>query len=136
MPRHVWTVLCNSSAIDIESNSVSLHEIIEQLVVAGDAPRDQTIGIPSPIDLVTLWSRTNLDVPEEGCRGRFRYMAPDGRQLIAGEYEILTGGQFRRSRNRSHIPTVVVHGPGLYEYIVEYITPATEEWIEAARIPL
>jgi hypothetical protein len=65
MIQHVWSVLCARAVIDSESNTISLFDVVEQIVAIG--PGIAAIGpgaegvAPVSLELVTLWSRDSLD---------------------------------------------------------------------------
>ena len=135
MPRHVWTVLCSNTSIDNQTNNISLFEVVEGLSLPGEAPADRDIALPVKLVLVTLWARSNPEVPEGG-NGRFRFVAPDSRMLQTGEHELQLQGEYIRSRNLSRLEVIPLHGPGFYEYTIEYRTPNEADWVEVKRVPL
>ena len=134
MIDHVWSVLCNSATIDRESNNVTLFQVVEQLNVSGPSGADVSTGVAIfDAELVTLWSRTNLDHPARS-RARIQFVAPDG--ALLGKpilYDVdLTG--YGRLRNRTRISGFPVRGPGKYEFRVEL--EKDSGWETVAKIPV
>jgi hypothetical protein len=77
MIHHVWTVFCSSSAIDRDTNQVSLFDLIEQVTVQAVEPRaaGERGVIPARFQVVTLWTRGeagDLEVPPPGCGSSVR----------------------------------------------------------------
>lgn len=135
MPRHVWTVLCSNTSVDKATNNVTLFEAVEGLSLPPEVPADRDVAIQLELVLVTLWSRTNPAVPEAG-NGRFRLVAPEDQTLMTGEHDLSLGGQYIRSRNFSRLRNLPLHGPGFYEFVIEYRVAGEQEWVEATRVPL
>ena len=107
---HVWSILCANAVVDSESNNLSLFNILEQLTVAPDAQLPATILVF--FELVTLWSRTDLEQPGTGW-SQVRVLEPQGKSAPLGKTPIdLT--QFRRFRNRFGIQGFTITGSGKY----------------------
>jgi hypothetical protein len=134
MIRHVWTVFCSSSAIDKDTNQVSLFDIIEKINVelVGAPPPGEKVVVPSRFQVVTLWSRAQPNEPEAGS-GRLRLMAPGGQELLKSENDIdLTEYGLRRVRvNLAGMPFV---GNGQYRFVVDQ--RVNDEWKMVAEVPI
>jgi hypothetical protein len=115
MIEHIWTIVCRVTCIDRFSNNVSLIEVVEQLRAT---PVDDTEEhVPAQLDIVTLWSRSNDNVPTRGA-ARTRLVAPGGEELLNVEYEVdLTNHP--RARNRGRIVGFPVTASGKYEFRTE-----------------
>jgi len=136
--EHVWTVLCRFSVVDQQRNNISLIEIIEQLSAVGKVESDAEIqGLPFPVELVSLWTRTDLAIPEEG-RARVRILSPEQEVLNqdeSHEYPIdLT--QFHRFRAMGKFDVLPYVGNGVYYFIVEYWNEQDDSWLKVASVPL
>lgn len=135
--RHVWSVLCSSSTIDRDSNNISLNEVTEQLnIPAEEMPDDlpEDAGIPVQLELVTLWSRSDLEEEDEG-EARLVLDTPEGNQ-IEGEPVAVDLREFRRFRTRQGFNGLPYDGPGLYEFRIQARRGPDQEWEERAWIPL
>ena len=132
MIRHVWSVLCRSSAVDKDTNSLSLFDVAEELTLL-EPIREKGIA-PFPLQLVTLWSRRN---PAEPARAvaRIRLVLPIGEQSGApSEYQVdLT--TFKRLRHRFTTAMFPIVEAGVHEFVIEMQDP-NREWVEVARIPM
>lgn len=123
------------TVIDKESNNMSLIDIVEQLQARG--PRPQPGGraaIPLNAEVVTLWSRTNNDVPVMGY-SRTTLENPSGGQMIEILSDIdLTAHNRRRMRGK--IELLPVPENGMYLIKVFQRTEETADWEQVAKVPL
>src|SRR5262245_52540306 len=93
MAKMVWAVLCTKASIDMNSNNVSLFEVLEQvqrspsLPLPAEAAKDRTIVVPIQADFAVSTMRSDFAVPEEG-QGRFHLVSPDGQRLAGGEFKL------------------------------------------------
>ena len=134
MARLVWMVLCSKTTIDQRSNNISLLEVIEQLNVE-KGPPDQDITVPVSWELAILSTRTDPRSPEQQV-GRVTIQMPSGRSVEVAQIEIKMTGDHRRIRNTIQSNALPLHGPGIYEFVLEYKEPTGPEWREVGRFPL
>lgn len=86
------------------------------------------------MELVVLWVRSDLDVPERGY-GRIRVIAPDEREAPTHENEVdLT--QYLRLRTRIRLTSLPMRGSGVYRLKIEGRAPSSSEWTEEFELPL
>lgn len=130
MINHVWSVLCSGSVIDFETNSVSIHEVIEQIQI-NDEPQDGGV-LPIPLEIISLWERTMLDTPAEGYE-RVLFETPSGKSKVASEAKIDLSVA-KRHRQRVKFPGLMVSESGRYYFKVELRTG--DEWQQVAAVPL
>ena len=60
--QHIWSILCQNSTIDGDTNSLSIFNCFEQLNVDIDKskmPQDKKVVLPIGFDLVSLWIDDN-----------------------------------------------------------------------------
>lgn len=133
MARHLWTILCTKASIDSRSNNISLFEIIDQLNVVG-SPADERVEIPAQFDLVTQWIRSEPEEPER-VPGRVSLRLPDGDQVGGSEFEIDLSEKLRH-RNVISIGSLPLHGPGHYEFLIDYRPASGGDWQAAYQLPL
>ncbi len=132
MIRHVWSVLCQKTSTDAETNTVSMFSVYES-IGSNEGPTEQKPVI-IPIELITLWAREGVDVP---CKGEMRmyYISPNGVKAPDIELDIdLEKTFFHRSILRTNALPIV--NSGMYNFFVEYRMDKKEEWKIAAKIPL
>jgi hypothetical protein len=135
----IWAVLCQSSVIDRDTNNISLFNVLEELTAISAAPQEGTKGstpakgIPYIFDLVTLWSRSMQEIPEQGY-GRVRLFTPEGESPLGSEYEVdLT--RYLRLRTRLHISGFPLKGEGIYRFVIDGKSE-TGDWTPMFEVPL
>jgi hypothetical protein len=133
MIRHIWSVLCSSSAIDREENKVSLFDVLEQITLL--EPITEPGVMPLQAHLVTLWRRENVAEPVK-TTARVRVLVPpNGEQIGKTQEYTVDLTRYLRLRQRVVFRTLPVRAEGTYEFVIEYMD-ANEEWRETARLPL
>jgi hypothetical protein len=134
MINHVWSVFCSRSSTDRETNNISLFGVIEQISVLAPDPLPPGVGgVPMESELVSLWSRENLDQPER-AGGRARLLAPDGNVAFSQEFDINLM-EHARMRTQLRLNGFPLQGFGLYSLLVEQ-RQADETWKQVALIPV
>lgn len=136
MAIHIWTVLCTKASIDKTSNIVSLLEVVEQMNVGGipEDKRDDVGVAPTRLELVSLWMRSDLDVPERKLM-RFKLLQPDDSIVEGGQFEVnLT--EESRLRMVVKLNNFPIKGEGIYYFITEFMPEEDGNWEEVSRLPL
>ncbi|MBM3151373.1 MAG: hypothetical protein FJZ96_04085 [Chloroflexi bacterium] len=131
MIEHIWSVLCSQSVIDSETNTVSIQNVIEQILINSDPKPDGFL--PIPLELITLWGRKESDRTEKGIE-RVSFVSPSKNTNVVAEATIdLSAAE--RYRHRVRFPGLPLHEAGRYYFIVE-IKEDGGVWREAAAVPL
>lgn len=119
--NHLWSVLCRKAIVDRASNNVSLLESFEQLTVSiGHQPKElvatgSPITIPQSHELVTLWSRNDID-QEYSRNVELEFVDPEGNVLSQSEYILKFGPHIRRARVITTIGELSLTKSGIYTY--------------------
>ena len=131
MIDHVWSILCSQAVIDIDSNNISIHNVIEQILIKAVPARSGIL--PIHLELVSFWTRANVDAPAKG-KSRVNFVSPSEKatQLVAPEIDLSTT---ERSRNRVKIDGIQVEESGRHYFRVE-VREDNDKWREVASIPL
>jgi hypothetical protein len=132
MPRHVWTVLCESSVTDTQTNRLSLFNTLEQVAISVP-PEDLPVNLPVRFEIVTHWMRSDIEVPEE-ARARIVIYDPNTEKEELDPYKINLTEAFKRFRQQNRFFGLEVHGSGIIWFTVELETG--DGWEEVARVPL
>jgi hypothetical protein len=136
MIQHIWTVPCRVTITDQDTNNVSMIEVLEELVLAPLAAR-QDLGrprFPAIFDVVTLWAREIPEQPETGL-GRVLLLSPQGETLIEQGVEVDLR-QVRRLRSLGRIMGFPMRGAGVYHFRIDSRSNEAAAWQEVGRIPL
>jgi hypothetical protein len=136
--EHIWSVLCRLSIVDQQRNNVSLIEAVDSVSFKGELEvRDQQpVVFPFPVELVTLWLRSDPDVPETG-QARASFISPEGQLLNPGtdEYTVRLE-QFQRFRAMVKFEALPFTSNGTYWFKVQKLDKENEQWIDVSSVPL
>ncbi len=115
--EHVWSILCEKSSIDTDSNLLSLFSCLEEISVVVDKEKMVAKGnkfvIPANFQLVSFWT-INDSSQENSLTTKVELIAPDGAVLnqFNNSFKVKPGAS--RFRNRANIQGVPVVGEGRY----------------------
>lgn len=136
MPDHIWSVLCYKGCLDTYTNQVSLLDVIENISLKPEGPIPQgDVRIPMPMSVVSLWTRSDYDVPET-FETRLVLKVPNGSVLATKEIIKADLQSHTRIRTFARLQAFPYQGPGLYKYIVEYRGMPNVPWQAVATIPV
>lgn len=134
MIRHAWTVVCEKSIIDIESNNISL-DVVEQVSIKRPLAAENAKGIIYPIrmEVVTLWYRQQTDEGIKG-NGQLTIMAPNNEHVATTNIEIdLIKNHRNRTRVRLDGFPIPKGTSGFFYFVVALQSDG--QWIEVANVP-
>ena len=135
MIKHAWTVICQKSIIDQDTNNISL-DVLEQIEAKIPPLPEEAKGIvlPMQIEVTSLWYR---EKPEQGTHGngRLRVEAPNKKEVASANIDIDLNNNGRvRTRIRLDGLPVLKNISGYFFFITEI--ESSGKWLEVARIPL
>ncbi len=131
MIDHVWTVLCSRSVIDVDSNSVSIQDVIEQITVNAEPVSGGFL--PIPLEIITLWARKEDEEPAKGIE-RLTFVQPSKKESVISEGEVDLS-RAERHRHRIRLPGLPLSETGRHLFRVE-IKEDDDQWHKVAAIPL
>jgi hypothetical protein len=129
---HAWTVLCDRSIIDRDTNNISL-DVIEQVRVRVDStpsPGEPTLVPQARVRIVSLWYRES-ETPERGTVF-VALRTPSGRQV---EQSFELNMDQKRVRSITELVGLHVDVSGIYKFIISLEQPGVERR-EVAVVPL
>ena len=141
MVKHIWSVLCQSSVVDSQSNNVSLYNIVERLEVninpngSTTFPVVKNINLPWQYELVSLWSRTKKG-GEENANIRIDLLDPNGKELKSFEKEIIIPADKKRMREINKIQGISLTESGDYTFVVSIKQANNSKYEKVASLPL
>jgi hypothetical protein len=131
MIQHVWSVLCQRASFDAQTNSVSLFNTLDNLLVLG-IPSKETPFVFS-CEIVSLWVREKEETPCSGQMRAYLDTPVDGiPQAISLEID-LTRTPFHRTR--ISIGALPMTATGRFEFQIEYRLAGEDTWRPAAKLP-
>lgn len=132
MIDHVWSVLCSHAVIDRDTNNVSIHNVLEQLNIAGEPTPD--VAIPVVFEIVTLWARTTPATAAQGM-ARVTMIDPQGNSTTISALKINLS-ETERTRHRVIGRGLPASQPGRYRFRVDMQLEGEIEWHRVAVVPL
>jgi hypothetical protein len=132
MPQHIWSVACESSSIDYETQRVSLLNLLESITVFCDS--EAPINLPMNFEVVSNWLRTDQNQPEKGI-ARIYMIHPSGETGPKIDIELdLSANPILRTRVKINV--IGLTGPGKYIFNVDIQDTGEGKWKTVADIPL
>ena len=135
----IWTILCQNSVTDAETNNISLFNVVEEVRLPAQPPQSLSEAVsrnisPAVLELVVLWVRSDMDSPEKGY-GRVKVTQSQGVETPIGqEFEVdLT--RFLRVRSRLRLAGLPISDEGHYLFKVDGKSSG-QEWTEMFELPL
>lgn len=139
--RHIWSILCQSSAIDRDSNSLSLFHLVEEITItkekgttAEKAEAQKNFRLPVQLELVSLWDRE--DAEERSVDAKMQLLDPQGKVLINQTYPLNFEKGKRRLRFRAKMGGLIVSISGEYLFVVSIREGGAKEYRDMAEVPL
>lgn len=136
MANHVWTLVCTKAVIDQQSQNLSIHDVIDEMTVEittkEKVPDD--FVVPVPFVIVSVWERSQMDVPEDKESCQFRIVNPKGKELSNFEQVFSMLGPHVRSRVIVNVQGMPMQGAGRYE--IQVLGKKGTRWQKVATVPL
>lgn len=122
MAKVLWSILCEKAVIDQISKTVSLHSLLEKVEISPDIRNiieegTKTPAIPIRFDLVTLFSRSNIEQPETAIV-RLAVKKPNTKKKAHQEetIDLVSAG---KGRLIIGFPAITYTGEGDYIFYIE-----------------
>ena len=139
--KHIWTVLCEKSTIDKDSNNISLYNIIEKINISG--PIEELTKLTSSKDgevfahnlsLVSLWSREKKEKGDITFTFKVDLESPEKNNLMSNKREVSLKERYKRTRTKLEMNGTKITGPG--EYIFKVSKKEGKNYKVCAETPL
>jgi hypothetical protein len=130
--EHVWSVLCQNSAVDNETGSVSLLNVLETITILGEARGEIKLHVNH--EVFSEWVRTDEKLPAKGMmRLSFCNTENECKQKLELPVD-LSEQVFARTRIK--LSGLTISGPGRYKFIVELKLEGSDRWELKVTLPL
>lgn len=133
--QHRWSILCTKSSVDVQSNNLSLFNVIEQINIKTELFASKKAGaIPMDLELVTLWEKA---VNGQEVKGdiEVELQDPDGKSL--GKFPYVVSVPKKRLRHFMRFNGLpVTDKPGRYTFKIRKREKTGEEFIEVGEVPI
>jgi len=132
--RHVWTVICQKSSIDTNSNLLSLFEILEKVDInlnpaVQNIPEGQVLSIPFNFEIISYWRKGSQNKGE----GKVRLVSPEGKQLNEFPFEVVIPQNLSAYRVVAKVSGLSFTTSG--EYKIEILQKVGKEFQVVAEVP-
>jgi hypothetical protein len=134
--QHIWSVLCNRSSIDFETNLVSLFECIEEINLVFNNTRDANndkIVVPVSWQLVNYWIIDNT-TEEKELEMKIDFINPEGNVFNSYENKIELQKNIKRFRSRTNINGFEVSKSGRYLIVVN--VKKGGDYVKVSELPV
>jgi hypothetical protein len=111
--QHHWSVLCQSSVIDIDSNLLSLYDCLEELNVNTPLKPGQPINLPISFEVVSFLSDDKLKT-ERKLELKAEMIDPKGKKINEFGGQLFFKDGSKRLRSRLKIQGLTLNEPGTY----------------------
>jgi len=136
--KHIWSVLCQKSSIDFETNLLSLFECLEELSLEIDKNKFSNNGnlvIPIGVQLVSFWSIEDAN-KDNILEIKIELIDPDKKILNHFENNFFIKKGILRFRNRANIQGIPVTVSGRYNFNIMQKKEGEKDYKIVSEIPL
>jgi len=131
MIDHVWSVLCETSLLDQDSNLISLINVLEEITIPEEPAEGK--ALPIVVNLVSTWIRSDLNTPGKG-QSRINFVSPSGNTLqsLANDVDLTN---HERLRAKGQFRGLQAPEAGQYHFYIEFREDDHQEWSKVASVP-
>lgn len=134
--ENVWSLLCESSSIDVETNSLSVFKCVEGIKLEIDKTKlskDNGIIIPANFQLISFWAITD-STKKNSCEIKIELIDPKSKVLREFVNTLETKAGEARLRNITKINGLQITESGRYYYQVSQ--KKANKFVVVSRLPL
>ena len=146
--RHIWSVLCQSSSVDKDTNNLFLFNILEEITLkqpSGEGnikeaemlSSKKIIAIPFNFEIVSMLER--LDDKEKGPlikEAELEFTDSYGKSLLRQNFEMNFPKGFRRLRYKINMNGLNIITVGTYHFHFRIRESKNSPFEEVAKLPL
>jgi len=133
--EHIWTIACRLSITDAQSNGITLVDVVEEIGMPRPPAPGALIPVPSlSMDVVSLWGRESVDIPEAG-HGKISFLSPEGDVLFFQEVAVDLQNM-PRTRSILRLLGLPPLRQGRHYFRIELRVNPEDPWVEVARVPV
>lgn len=134
--KHIWSVLCQKSSIDVETNLLSLFSCVEELSLTLDSSEalKNNLVVPTEFQLVSFWAREKAE-EESSLEVEGELIDAQGKVLNKFNNKFAIKKGVLRFRNRTNIQGLPITGPGRYLLRLKQ-KDEQENWSVVTELPV
>jgi hypothetical protein len=118
--KNIWSIICEKSSVDSQTNLLSLFSCIEEVKLEIDKtkmPKGDKIVIPASFQLVSFWAIED-STKENSTEIKVEFVDPKGKVLNEFKSILKAKKGIKRMRNITNIQGVPITESGRYYYKV------------------
>lgn len=136
MIKHIWSILCEDSSVDQETNKLSIRNVLEAIEIRVQGTLPEKMAIPIPFEIVSFFTRANSNTEEE-IQLKVRLVNSEMDQLGPDLPVIIKFPvKSNRLRSRFKIQGLPIKGEGKYAFIISFKTSKEKEFKTVVELPL
>lgn len=136
MIKHIWSLLCEDSSVDQETNKLSLRNVLESIEIKVQGNLPEKMVIPISFEIVSFFTRADASTDEE-LHFKARLVNAEMDQLGKDfPVDIKFPAKSNRLRSRLKIQGLPIKGEGKYAFIISIKTSKEKEYKTVAELPL
>jgi hypothetical protein len=144
MIKHIWSVLCNRSVIDSETNNLSLFDVFEDLNVSvkPNSPSEisgetinKNISIPIKYEVVSMWLK-DKDIKVATGTMQIELIDPIGKSLKSFSHNLEIKEIHNRIRSRIKVTGIELTVSGTYIFNIKLKEGDKENFRTVVEVPL
>jgi hypothetical protein len=134
--KHIWSVLCQKSSINVNTNLLSLFSCVEELslTLENTEALKNNLVIQTEFQLVSFWAREQAEI-EESLEIEGELVDAQGKILNKFDNNFPVKKGVLRFRNRTNIQGLPITGPGRYHLRLKQ-KDEQGEWSVVTELPL
>lgn len=120
----IWVIICSKSSIDVDTNNISLIDVLEEISVSSEIIQNTIKGkkktgviIPLAFELVSLWEK-NTDDPID-AEIRMDLVDPKGGIIKTDVHPLTMKTKINRLRHRMFNQGLPIQKPGKYVFKIQ-----------------
>jgi len=136
--KHIWSVLCLKSIVDIDTNSLALHDCIDELrvrLIKSKIKKDEKITVPANFELVHLLFDEDVN-KDRKFEIKIELHDPKNKKISDFSGGFVFPKNKKRFRVRMKINGMPVTSKGTYIFKIKIKEQAQNEYHKVAEIPL
>lgn len=134
--KHIWSIICQKSSIDVETNLLSLFACVEELNLSlnNTEALKNNLVVQTEFQLVSFWTRDDAE-QESQLEIEAEMINPQGQVLNKFSNKLPIKKGALRFRNRTNIQGMPITGPGRYFLRLKQ-KDEKGNWLVVTELPL
>src|SRR5258708_22228602 len=137
--KHIWSVICQNSQIDIDTNNLTLSSVLAKIFVAIDErdlkSKEGVTNILLNYEVASLWIKEEVSKKVE-AEIVLEIFDPQRKLLKSFTQMAEMPNTMRRLRTRFRIQGIGLTTSGVYEFVIKIKEKGEDKYKNVAEVPL